>query len=243
MSSRRAGSPRKPLELDVNTVNIVNTDVLCIRNNEYLGFCRPDLTIENTIGKGMDSSATKIETSGVRQGLEVENSIGMETSANTVDVGKNSAGNTNGGLGSIGMDDDVVKSSTGNTDEFDLELEFDEGLEDSIESCKNTSATARNTNVMMIDVMKVCETPQVNTEEVSIVGYVSPSKPSDQPEVKEEEMQMGFYLEILLDQIENLQTLEEITTFDEEEFAVQSARNIGRVLEIMKRLELYMVEM
>ena len=73
------------------------------------------------------------------------------------------------------------------------------------------------------------------------MGYVSLTKPSDQQQIKDEEMPMGFYLERLLAQIENFQTIEEITTIDEEEFAVQSARNLNRGLEFMKRLELYMM--
>ena len=41
----------------------------------YLGFCRPDLIIDNTIGKEMYSSATTVETTAVRRGLEVEKGL------------------------------------------------------------------------------------------------------------------------------------------------------------------------
>ena len=100
----------------------------------------------------MYSSATTVETTAVRRGLEVENSIGMETSANTVDVGKTSAANTNGGLSKD------FNTSNG--------IGCNKGLEDNVEtSAKKNTTAAKNTNVMMIDVMKVYETPQVNTEE------------------------------------------------------------------------------
>ena len=106
-----------------------------------------------------------------------------------------------------------------------------------------------NTNTQSIDssigfnVMKVCETPKPQTdEEVLVVGYVSPTKVDDQSEVLKEEMPMGFYLERLLDQIENLPTIEEITTIDEEEFAASFDGGAGesgiRKLELQVR-ELY----
>ena len=53
---------------------------------------------------------------------------------------------------------------------------------------------------------------------------------------------MGFYLENLLDQIENLETLGELNTIDEEEFAVQVVRLMKKVLDFMTLLEIYMVE-
>ena len=55
-------------------------------------------------------------------------------------------------------------------------------------------------------------------------------------------MPISFYLERLLEQIENLQTLEELDTIDEKEFAVQSVRTLKKVLDFMMMLEIYMVE-
>ena len=84
---------------------------------------------------------------------------------------------------------------------------------------------------MVLNVVKVCDTPPIQAdEEVSIIGFKSASETNDYPEVSKEEMPMWVYLERLLEQIENLLTLEENETIDEEEFALESARNVTRTL-------------
>ena len=86
-----------------------------------------------------------------------------------------------------------------------------------------------------------CSFSSISNEDVHVIGYINVEE-NEEGYIAKQEVSTGLMIERILEETENLPTISQLNTIDEEEFGLEVVRNMGKIKELMDRMETCLLE-